>query len=41
MYRLSGIHFYELPRVHEQADRLFRREIHDILHYYDDSELRK
>ncbi|XP_028413867.1 putative nuclease HARBI1, partial [Dendronephthya gigantea] len=41
LYRLPGIHFYALPRVNRRADRVFRREIDNILQYYDDNELRK
>ena len=40
-YRLPGIPFYDLPRVNRRADRLFRREIDNMLQYYDDNELRK
>ena len=40
-YRLAGIHFYALPRVNRRADRVFRREIDNILQYYDDNEVRK
>ena len=41
LYRLPGIHLYALPRVNRRADRVFRREIDNILQYYDDTELRK
>ena len=41
MYRLPGIHFYVLPRVNRHADRNFRREIDDVLLYYNDNELRQ
>ena len=41
MYRLPGIHFYVLPRVNRHAERNFRREIEDVLLYYNDNELRQ
>ena len=41
LYRLPGIHLYTLPRVNRRPVRVFRREIDDILQYYDDTELRK
>jgi hypothetical protein len=28
--RLPGVHFYDLPRVNRQADRVYRRDIDDI-----------
>ena len=39
LYRLPGIHLYALPRVHRRAERIFRREIDDVLLYYSDEEL--
>ena len=39
LYRIPGIHLYALPRVHRRADRIFRREIDDVLLYYSDEEL--
>ena len=41
LYRLPGVNFYALPLVNGRADRIFRREIDNILQYYDDNELRK
>ncbi|XP_028417869.1 putative nuclease HARBI1 [Dendronephthya gigantea] len=41
LYRLPGIYIYALPRVNRHADRNFRREIDDVLLYYDDNELRQ
>ena len=41
MYRLPDIHFYMLPRVNRHAGRNFRREIGDVLLYYNDNELRQ
>ena len=38
-YRLPGVHFYAIPRVHRRAERIFRREIDDVLTYYSDNEL--
>ena len=40
-YRLPGVHFYAIPRVHRRAERIFRREIDDVLMYYSDNELHK
>ena len=39
LYRLPGVHLYALPRVHRRAERIFRREIDDVLLYYSDEEL--
>ena len=41
LYRIPGIHLYDLPRVHRCAERIFRREIGDMLLYYSDEELRR
>ena len=41
LYRLPGIHLYALQQVNRRADRVFRREIDNILQYYDDTELQK
>ena len=41
LYRIPGIHMYDLPRVHRRAERIFRREIDDVLLYYSDEELRR
>ena len=41
MYRLPGIPFYVLLRVNMHAERIFRREIDNILQYYIDHELRQ
>ena len=41
LYRLPGIHLYALPRVNRRADRNYRREVDDILQYYNDNELRQ
>ena len=38
-YRLPGVHFYAIPRVHRRAERIFRGEIDDVLTYYSDNEL--
>ncbi len=38
-YRLPGIHLYALPRVNRRAERIYRREIDDVLMYYSDTEL--
>ena len=38
-YRLPGVHFYDLPRVNRRAERVYRREIDDVLMYYSDNEL--
>ena len=41
LYRIPGFRFYDFPRVHRRADRIYRREIPDenFLQYYSDSEL--
>jgi hypothetical protein len=39
LYRLPGVHLYALPRIHRRAERIFRREIDDVLLYYSDEEL--
>ena len=41
MYRLPDIPFYVLPRVNMHAERIFRREIDNILQYYNDHELQQ
>ena len=41
LYRLPGNHFYLLPRLNRHAERIFRREIDDLLLYYNDNELRQ
>ena len=41
LYRLPGVPFYNLPRVNRWADRVFRREIEDVLLYYSDNELHR
>ena len=38
-HRLPGAHFFAISRVHRGAERIFRREIDDVLRYYSDSEL--
>ena len=40
-YRLPGVHLYALPRLNRRADRIFRREIDDVLMYYSDNELQR
>ena len=39
LYRIPGVHLYALPRIHRRAERVFRREIDDVLLYYSDEEL--
>ena len=39
LYRLPGVHLYNVPRANRRADRIFRREIDDVLMYYSDNEL--
>ena len=39
LYRLPGVRLYNLPRTNRRADRVFRREIDDVLMYYSDNEL--
>ena len=39
LYRLPGVHLYNLPRANRRADRVFRRGIDDVLMYYSDNEL--
>ena len=39
LYRLPGVHLYNLPRANRRADRVFRRQIDDVLMYYSDNEL--
>ena len=42
LYRVPGInYFYVLPRANKHAERIFRREIENILLYYNDNELRQ
>ena len=41
MYRLPGIPCYVLPRVNMDAERVFTREIDNILQYYNDHQLRQ
>ena len=42
LYRVPGInYFYVLPRANRHAERIFRREIENILLYYNDKELRQ
>ena len=42
LYRVPGInYFYVLPRANVHAERIFRREIENILLYYNDNELRQ
>ena len=42
LYRVPGInYFYVLPRANRHAERIFRREIENILLYYNDNELRQ
>ena len=38
-YRLPDVHFYAIPRVHRQAERIFRREIDDVLMHYSDNDM--
>ena len=42
LYRVPGInYFYVLPRANRHAERIFRREIENILLFYNDNELRQ
>ena len=39
VYSLPGVRFYAIPRVYRQAERIFRREIDDLLMYCRDNKL--
>ena len=40
LYRIPGFALNALPRVNMRIDRLYRREIQNILEYYNDEECR-